>query len=117
MRIAGWSLFGAALLLVVIAQAQMGRSWRIGIDDRPTGLVTDGVYRWVRHPIYTGMLGLSTALVLLAPSVWTLMLLPLIGFQMGVQARLEEQHLLNQHGEAFSRWASTSGQFLPRLFG
>ena len=114
---AGWALFGAALLLVVLAQAQMGRSWRIGIDDRPTGLVVDGVYRWVRHPIYTGMMGLALSLVLLAPSPWTCMFVPLIGFQMGVQARLEEQHLLRQHGEAFASWAATSGRFLPRLAG
>ncbi len=45
------------------------------------------------------------------------MLVPLIGFQMGVQARLEEAHLLRQHGEAFASWAATSGRFLPRLAG
>lgn len=117
LKCAGWALFSASLLLVVLAQARMGRSWRIGIDDRPTGLVIDGVYRHVRHPIYTGMMGLALSLVLLAPSPWTCMLVPLIGFQMGVQARLEEQHLLRQHGEAFANWAASSGRFLPRLAG
>lgn len=116
-RAIGWGLFAAALLLVVVAQAQMGRSWRIGIDDRPTGLVVSGIYSRIRHPIYTGMIGLCAALALLAPSPWTWMLLPLVGFQVGVQARLEEQHLLRQHGEEYARWAAGSGRFLPPLAG
>ena len=46
-------LYGAALsvagmLVIVIAQTQMGASWRIGIDNEATELCTDGLYRLVR---------------------------------------------------------------------
>src|SRR5262245_32457769 len=52
LRVAGWALVGFGLGVSVVAQAQMGASWRIGIDSRPTALVTGGLYRAVRNPIY-----------------------------------------------------------------
>ena len=42
--------------LTVLAQLQMGASWRVGIDDRPTELVTGGLFRVVRNPIFTALL-------------------------------------------------------------
>jgi len=33
------------MLVVIVAQAQMGASWRIGIDDEPTDLCTKGTIR------------------------------------------------------------------------
>lgn len=112
----GWAAYGLSLLLVVAAQATMGESWRIGIDDRRTALVARGIYRWVRHPIYAGMMGLVLALLLLAPSPWTLLALPLVAFPIGVQARLEEMHLEGLHGEAWRIYAARSGRFLPRFW-
>jgi protein-S-isoprenylcysteine O-methyltransferase Ste14 len=52
----GWILFAAGAALTVVAQRQMGASWRVGIDDRPTGLVREGAFRLVRNPIFTGFL-------------------------------------------------------------
>src|SRR5579872_1817748 len=52
----GWSLIGAGLILIVLAQRQMGLSWRIGIDSRRTSLITEGVFAVVRNPIFSGML-------------------------------------------------------------
>jgi protein-S-isoprenylcysteine O-methyltransferase Ste14 len=111
----GWTIYALSLLLVMAAQATMGQSWRIGIDDRPTELVARGVYRLIRHPIYTGMMGLVLSLILLAPSPWTALAFPLIAFQIGVQARLEEMHLQRLHGSAWQQYAARSGRFLPRL--
>src|SRR5439155_10155370 len=45
LRPAGWPLIALGFLVLVLAQAQMGASWRIGIDARPTVLVTRGHYR------------------------------------------------------------------------
>src|SRR5690349_2845433 len=47
----GLLLNAIGLGIVVAAQAQMGRSWRIGIDDRPTDLVEHGLYAMSRNPI------------------------------------------------------------------
>src|SRR5262249_31050694 len=57
---AGAALAAAGIGVTALAQAQMGLAWRIGIDDRPTALVTAGLYRLVRNPIYAGMLLMVT---------------------------------------------------------
>src|SRR5262249_31673608 len=40
----GWVLVALGGCVTVLAQRQMGRSWRVGIDDRPTPLVTEGLF-------------------------------------------------------------------------
>jgi len=42
-----------AVILFAIALRDLGDSWRLGLDrSAPGPLVTGGVYRWTRHPIY-----------------------------------------------------------------
>src|SRR5687768_1122930 len=55
-RSIGWIFAAIGSGLVVVAQAQMGSSWRIGITTERTALVTSGVYGFVRSPIYAGFI-------------------------------------------------------------
>lgn len=109
----GVALGAFGIGLVVTAQLHMGASWRIGISEERTGLVTSGLFAFVRHPIYTGLFALLGALVLLTPSAWTVMAALWIGSLIALQARLEEAHLAAAHGGAFSAWAARTGRFLP----
>jgi protein-S-isoprenylcysteine O-methyltransferase Ste14 len=111
----GWAVFVVAAAIVVAGQATMGPSWRIGIDDQPTALVADGLYRYVRHPIYAGMIAFTVALALLAPSPWTFAAVPFVAFEVGVQARLEEAHMERLHGDLWRTYAAHTGRFFPHL--
>ncbi len=111
-------LLGAAfclsgMLVVVMAQAQMGASWRIGIDDEPTSLCTKGLYGFVRHPIYSGVSLCLIGVVLVAPVTWSLVLVVPGFLLIALQARLEEAHMLDQHGDAFLAWAAETGRIFP----
>jgi protein-S-isoprenylcysteine O-methyltransferase Ste14 len=114
-RAAGVLAALTGLAVVLVAQAQMGASWRIGIDAAPTGLVADGLFRWVRHPIYTGLLAMLAGVVALTPSPWTLMGAGWIASLVALQARLEDTHLSLRHGDAWRAWASRTGRLLPGL--
>ena len=103
------------MLVVIVAQAQMGASWRIGIDDEPTELCTKGLYGVVRHPIYTGIVICLLGVLLVAPTAWTLSIV-LPGFLLiSLQARLEEAHMRRQHGSEFTEWAQRTGRIIPGL--
>ena len=110
---AGWLLAGAGLGLVAIAQHAMGRSWRIGIDDRPTALVERGVFALVRNPIYLGMLAMLGGVGLVAPCAWTVCVWVMTLLILSLQTRLEERHLLELHGEAYARYAAHVGRLVP----
>ena len=111
----GIGLLAVGFAVIAIAQAQMGASWRIGIDDEPTGLVTHGLYRFVRHPIYTGILALFAAIVCLTPSPWTVSGLVLGAVMIGLQSRLEDDHVKSQHPTEFALWAARVGRLIPGL--
>ena len=57
LRVAGTVLVLGATALMLVAQLDLGASWRVGIEEgaRP-GLVTGGLYRYSRNPIYVAML-------------------------------------------------------------
>src|SRR5215831_958754 len=93
----------------------MGSSWRIGIDRRTTELVTSGLYGVVRNPIYSGMVVMLLGFVLITPAVWTATSFLLALVVLGIQARLEEKHLLELHGATYRAYASTVGRFAPRI--
>ncbi|HEY2743735.1 MAG TPA: isoprenylcysteine carboxylmethyltransferase family protein, partial [Polyangia bacterium] len=112
---AGWSLVGASLALLVLAQGQMGAAWRIGIDARATPLVTHGLYGVVRNPIYSAMDLVLAGVVLVAPSPWSLAAALGVAVALAVQTRLEEQHLLGLHGPTYRAYDARVGRFVPGL--
>jgi protein-S-isoprenylcysteine O-methyltransferase Ste14 len=111
----GWLCFLLGTLGTVAAQAQMGSSWRIGIDSLRTSLVTTGLYAFVRNPIFTGVLLTLMGLVVLIPSPWLLLLVTAVFLLVRVQVRAEERHLTRLHGEDYLAYASRVGRFLPGI--
>lgn len=49
-KLAGGVVQGVALLGIIGSVVSLGRSFGIAPGDR--GLVTSGLYRWIRHPLY-----------------------------------------------------------------
>ncbi len=109
----GYTLIALGALLAIVSQARMGASWRIGIDDRRTTLVTSGIYRVVRNPIFTGMILSLTGVVLVPPSPWSIMGPVLAPPLIALQVRLEERYLVATHGDAYRNYAAGVGRFVP----
>lgn len=116
-RFLGGSLLGVGFLATIAAQLAMGDSWRIGVDEREsTSLVSQGLFRYSRNPIFTSMLALLAGLVLLLPTVVSIgaFVAALIGLE--IQVRLvEEPYLLRTHRDAYAAYAARVGRFLPFL--
>jgi protein-S-isoprenylcysteine O-methyltransferase Ste14 len=112
---------GAALLLggtalLAAAQLNMGASWRIGVKEgEAPGLVTTGLYRVCRHPIYLGLLAALAGYAALLPTPLSLALLAAAYLGARVQAATEEAYLDRTYGEAFRAYARRTGRFLPGI--
>lgn len=114
-----WQSIGAVLLfgglvLLILAQVNLGASWRIGIEEaaRP-GLVTTGLYGVCRNPIFLAMLLVLGGFTMLVPT--RLSLAMLVGAFIGVrlQALEEEAYLLRAYGDDYRAYARRVGRFLP----
>lgn len=112
-RSTGVILLIASLVWIVLAQGQMGESWRIGIDtDNKTKLVQTGVYRVSRNPIFLGMMVTLFGLFLVIPNAVTLLIFVLIVVLINIQVRLEEEYLKSSHGEDYVRYQRTVGRWI-----
>lgn len=114
---AGVALFAIALACVIVAQLQMGASWRIGIDHaRATALVSHGLYAWSRNPIFLGMRVALLAALLMVPTAITLAAAVALEVLMQLQVRLEERHLLQLHGDAYRSYCARVRRWFGRRF-
>lgn len=103
----------AALLWIVTAQFQMKESWRIGIDtDHETSLVTNGLFSLSRNPVFSGMIASQAGLFLLLPGALTLCLMLTTYVVLQIQIRLEEDFLVQRHGEVYRKYKSKTRRLL-----
>ena len=98
----GLALLASALIWVLVAQIQMGESWRIGIDEKTNSpLVQHGLFGVSRNPIFLGMLVMLVGLLFAIPTAATL-IVTLLGFALiHIQVRLEEPFLVDKYGEVY----------------
>lgn len=116
-QVLGVVLAVMGILAAFGAQMALGASWRIGVDDTErTALVTTGLYRWVRNPIFTAVVVTFLGLTFMVPNLVALIgwMLALTGIQTQVRL-IEEPHLHRLHGEPYDRYTATVGRFLPGL--
>ncbi|HZO03284.1 MAG TPA: isoprenylcysteine carboxylmethyltransferase family protein [Burkholderiales bacterium] len=108
-------LFGG-LLLQAAAMLDLGASWRIGIEEqaRP-GLVTGGLYRFSRNPIFLALIAVLAGYTLLLPTLLSALILLGAVFAIRQQISEEERYLLRTYGEAYRAYARRVGRLLPGI--
>jgi protein-S-isoprenylcysteine O-methyltransferase Ste14 len=113
---AGGAVAALGLLLRAVARINLGREWRLGAQAGEE-LVARGLYRFVRHPAYLGMVLVGLGVVVAMESaaglgVLVLGLLPALAFRISV----EEAALFERFGEAYASYARRTKRFVPALF-
>jgi len=109
----GWILMHLTLIWIFVAQLQMKDSWRIGIDEKnKTELITNGLFRYSRNPIFLGVILSNLGLFLVIPNLGTLMVLALSYFSIQMQIRLEEDFLQKQFGEDYFNYCKRVRRWL-----
>lgn len=101
LRIVGIVIGMIGVLFFALATITMKTSWRVGIPEEKTSLVTGGIYKWSRNPAFVGfdLSYLSVCLMffnipLTMVSVWAAVMLHL-------QILQEEEHMHNMFGAEY----------------
>ncbi|RMG64322.1 MAG: isoprenylcysteine carboxylmethyltransferase family protein [Calditrichaeota bacterium] len=82
---------------------------------RAGGLVTDGIYRYIRHPQYVGIFLFTFGWLLHWPSVITLILWPFLIAAYTWLALYEEKQLIQEFGPAYQEYARKTARFIPGI--
>jgi protein-S-isoprenylcysteine O-methyltransferase Ste14 len=115
----------AGVLCVVVglwlfyrSHADLGTNWSITLEVREQHrLITDGVYRRVRHPMYTALLVYSVGQALVIPN-WVAGPSYLIAFGIlfAFRVRAEERMMLDQFGDQYAAYMARTERLLPGVW-
>ena len=117
----GWvgaAIFAGASLLLWFTHQALGRNWTPTLGFRQEhDLVTGGVFRYIRHPMYAAHLlwALAQPLLLhnwIAGFSFLVVSIPLYLTRVGD----EEQMLLDKFGEDYQEYMDNTGGFFPKKF-
>ena len=118
-----WVAVVGALMVVagttnnVVCQVTMGRSYSATLLTREGHqLITRGMYGYVRHPIYLGVICVITGIALFTTSLLGLIVLwGVIPFILR-RIRLEEQMLLDEFGAEYEAYRARTTKLVPFLY-
>ena len=116
----GWlgaGVFILAIWLLYRSHADLGRNWTptVGLRKDPE-LISDGVYTYMRHPMYAAHLLWALAQILILHN-WIAgysFLLVQIPFYV-TRIRAEEALMLEQFGDAYRNYMKTTWRIFPKI--
>ena len=116
-RIIGLALFIIGLIIMLVGQTTLWRNYSgtvlIRVDHQ---LITHGIYRFTRNPIYLGGIMAVAGLPVYAASLYgfltMLVLIPIILNRI----RLEEKLLTEEFGDAYQTYKETTKKLIPFIY-
>jgi protein-S-isoprenylcysteine O-methyltransferase Ste14 len=103
--------------LAAWARVHLGRNWAAEVRiAEGHELVKSGPYRWMRHPIYTAMLGMFVATFIATGQLHSLLATILMTALYQRKIRLEENILRETFGPQFDDYRRDTWALVPLLF-
>ncbi|WP_310993893.1 methyltransferase family protein [Aequorivita marina] len=111
----GVVFFGMGALVTLIAVFQLN----VNLSPFPSPLpgaklIKNGVYKFVRHPIYTGLILAFFGYAIISDSVYRLLIAALLFVLFYIKTRYEEKRLLEKFPK-YAEYKEQSGRFFPGI--
>lgn len=116
-NIVGLVLFVVGLTFAIIAVGTLGRfysSTLVTIQDHQ--LITHGVYRFTRHPIYLGVIIMCFGVPMYASSLYGFLTMSALIPILLNRIRMEERMLTEEFGDAYRTYAETTSRLIPFIY-
>ena len=116
--ISGIVCFVIGLWLFYRSHADLGANWSITLEVRDRHrLITQGIYRRVRHPMYAALLLYGVAHALVIPN-WVAGPSNLVAFAVlvALRVRAEEKMMLEQFGDEYTAYVARTNRLVPGVW-
>ena len=114
----GFALIVIGLTIMLVAQIALGRSYSSTLvirDDHQ--LITHGVYRFTRHPIYLGgIIGLCIGVPVYVSSLYGLLTMSALILLILNRIRMEERMLTEEFGDAYRTYKEATSKLIPFIY-
>jgi protein-S-isoprenylcysteine O-methyltransferase Ste14 len=112
----GLALAILGAVLAIFSRALLGRNWSATVQlKQDHQLITSGPYRFVRHPIYTGLLLLFLGNAIMVGDWRGLLAVAIVFASFWRKFRLEERWLAEHFGEAYRLYQARTKALIPAL--
>jgi protein-S-isoprenylcysteine O-methyltransferase Ste14 len=85
-------------------------------DKSERKLITDGPYRYVRHPRYDAIMLYRVAYALIFASIIGWFMVAVFAIAVGRRIRFEEDHMQGLFGEQYESYALKTARLLPKIY-
>jgi protein-S-isoprenylcysteine O-methyltransferase Ste14 len=116
--ISGIVCFVIGLWFFYRSHADLGANWSITLEVRDRHrLITQGIYRRVRHPMYAALLLYGVAYALVIPN-WVAGPSNLVAFAVlfALRVRAEERMMLEQFGHEYTAYMARTKRLVPGVW-
>lgn len=116
-QILSWLLLTISIAPFVLGVYQLRHSGKPdGSFEATTHLVSSGIYRYIRHPLYASLLYLAWGIFFKSPSLLDGCLVVTASAFLFATARADETGCLLKFGQDYAAYMKTSKRFIPFIF-
>jgi protein-S-isoprenylcysteine O-methyltransferase Ste14 len=109
-------LYSFGVWLFFRAHADLGKYWSPGLEIKEDHkLITTGVFKWVRHPMYAAFVAIAAAQIFMLQN-WIIgpaFLVSAIPFYLH-RVKREEKMLINKFGSEYLDYMNCTGEVIPK---
>ena len=109
-------LFGFAVLVLTFEHINLLSFFGLSQKEESAGLITAGVYQYVRHPLYSGLFLVLVGWFLSLPTQSVLLSVVMSVIYIVIGIEFEEKKLRRIFGEQYAKFALNKKKFIPFIY-
>ena len=116
-QIISWLFLILSLLMALIGFGLLRSKGKAeGTFENTTRLITSGIYRYIRHPLYLSLLLLGTGAMMKDPGLIQCLIGGINAIAVYLTARAEEGEMIQRFGDQYMQYKRKSKMFIPFIF-
>lgn len=115
----GFNWYGTVFILIggyiyLYNRYVMKKVWSAKVESKKT-LVTDGWFKYIRHPLYFGLLVMYAGFIITTLNLYLLVFFVFVNMPYWVYRAILEEKLLSKNLKGYKQYMERTEMFFPRI--